>query len=131
QTTAGSTGLTGACRLLARSQRRRTNMDTLTGTTRRRLLASAAGLGASAALAACSGGGGAAAKPAATQPVTITWWSNLGDQHPESLTRVKIIEEFNATNAPLKVSPEKFGASLTNIEAAIAADTPPDTYFIA
>jgi multiple sugar transport system substrate-binding protein len=61
----------------------------------------------------------------------ITWWSNLADTHPESQTRVKIIEEFNATSKPVEVVPEKFGASLTNIKAVIAADTPPDTYFIA
>lgn len=104
--------------------------------TRRRVLAGIAGLasiGGVTAVTACgAGSGGGAAPPAAgTQPARITWWSNLGDQHPESLTRVKIIEEFNAASAPVEVLPEKFGASLTNIKAVIAADTAPDTYFIA
>lgn len=44
---------------------------------------------------------------------------------------MKIIEEFNAASAPVEVLPQKFGASLTNIKAVIAADTAPDTYFIA
>jgi ABC-type glycerol-3-phosphate transport system substrate-binding protein len=99
--------------------------------TRRRVLLATAGAAAAGVISACAGRAGEAPRPGATQPVKITWWSNLGDQHPESQTRVKIIEDFNATHKPIEVVVEKFGASLTNIKATIAADTPPDTYFIA
>jgi multiple sugar transport system substrate-binding protein len=68
---------------------------------------------------------------AALQPARVMWWSNLADTHPESQTRVKIIEDFNAQMKPVEVVPEKFGATLVNMKAAIAADTSPDTYFIA
>ncbi|MBI3974068.1 MAG: extracellular solute-binding protein [Chloroflexi bacterium] len=98
---------------------------------RRRYLAAAGGTLAAAIAAACGSGEQGAPKAAGTQPVQITWWSNLGDQHPESKTRVQIIEEFNATNRPVEVVPEAFGANLTKIKTAIASDTPPDTYFIA
>jgi ABC-type glycerol-3-phosphate transport system substrate-binding protein len=103
-------------------------------TTRRRWLAAtggaAAGASVMAALTGC-GAGGEASRPGAAQPARITWWSNLGDQHPESVTRVQVIKEFNAASAPVEVVPEAFGADLTKIKTAIAGDTPPDTYFIA
>ena len=100
-------------------------------TTRRAMLGGMGTLSAGLALAACGTGGESGAKPAASQPVKITWWSNLGDQHPESVARVQIIKEFNTANAPIEVTPEAFGADLTKIKTAIAGGTPPDTYFIA
>ncbi|HEX2036411.1 MAG TPA: hypothetical protein VHS99_19685 [Chloroflexota bacterium] len=112
-------------------------MDTTrTGISRRRLLSGGVGVAGTATLAAalataCAGPPAGAPPSGGTQPVSLTWWSNLGDTHPESKTRVQIIEEFNAASKPVQVVPEKFGASLTNIKATIAADTPPDTYFIA
>ncbi len=104
--------------------------------TRRRILGVAAtvpaGLGAGVALAACGASSGeSGGKPVANQPVKLTWWSNLSDQHPESVARVQIIKEFNAASAPVEVVPEAFGADLTKIKTAIAGGTPPDTYFIA
>jgi multiple sugar transport system substrate-binding protein len=106
-------------------------MNPSTSISRRRLvLGGTTSLGA-VALAACGGAEGNTAPAAALQPAKITWWSNLADTHPESQTRVKIIEDFNAQMKPVEVTPEKFGASLTNIKAVIAADTAPDTYFIA
>jgi ABC-type glycerol-3-phosphate transport system substrate-binding protein len=103
---------------------------TRTTASRRRILLGGAGSIGAFALAAC--GAETPAPPAAAlQPAKLTWWSNLADTHPESQTRVKIIEDFNAQMKPVEVMPEKFGASLTNIKAVIAADTAPDTYFIA
>ncbi len=101
--------------------------------TRRRLMAAstAAATAAAAGLSFACGQERSSGPPAATQPVKITWWSNLGDQHPESKTRVQIIQEFNETHRPIEVVPEAFGADLTKIKTAIAGGTPPDTYFIA
>lgn len=76
-------------------------------------------------------GQAAAPAPVSSQPVKITWWSNLGDQHPESVARLQVINDFNAASKPVEVVPEAFGANLTKIKTAIAGDTPPDTYFIA
>jgi multiple sugar transport system substrate-binding protein len=106
-------------------------MEGQTRNTRRRILAALAGSGALATLAACGTSGGQTPAAGGTQPVKITWWSNLSDQHPESVARVQIIKEFNAANAPIEVVPEAFGADLTKVKTAIAGDTPPDTYFIA
>jgi multiple sugar transport system substrate-binding protein len=100
--------------------------------TRRRLLALTGPAALAPVTAACGGATPAepGAQPAA-RAVKITWWSNLGDQHPESKTRVQVIQEFNAASAPVEVVPEAFGADLTKIKTAIAGDTSPDTYFIA
>ncbi|HEU5318281.1 MAG TPA: extracellular solute-binding protein [Chloroflexota bacterium] len=97
---------------------------------RRRLVLGSTAVSAAAIATAC-GAGQSSTPPAALQPAKLTWWSNLADTHPESQTRVKIIEDFNAQMKPVEVVPEKFGASLTNIKAVIAADTAPDTYFVA
>ena len=107
-------------------------MTSLNPPTRRRLLALTS-IGAVAPVIAACGGAAGQAPPAAPsgRAVKITWWSNLGDQHPESKTRVQVIQDFNAANAPIEVVPEAFGADLTKIKTAIAGDTSPDTYFIA
>ena len=105
-------------------------MSTNTTVSRRRLVLGGASISAVVLATAC-GAQGATTPPAALQPAKLTWWSNLADTHPESQTRVKLIEDFNAQFQPVEVVPEKFGASLTNIKAVIAADTAPDTYFIA
>jgi multiple sugar transport system substrate-binding protein len=106
-------------------------MNPNTTISRRRLVLGGAGSLTAVALAACGGTDSSTAPTGALQPAKLTWWSNLADTHPESQTRVKIIEDFNAQMKPVEIVPEKFGASLTNIKAVIAADTAPDTYFIA
>src|SRR5688500_680143 len=100
-----------------------------TVTRRSFVLGTAAAAPVMALAAAC--GADQSTPAAALQPARIMWWSNLADTHPESQTRVKIIEDFNAELKPVEVVPEKCGATLVNMKAAIAADTAPDTYFIA
>jgi multiple sugar transport system substrate-binding protein len=104
-------------------------METKPTLSRRSLVLGGAAVAPVALATAC--GADPSTPTAALQPARVMWWSNLADTHPESQTRVKIIEDFNAQMKPVEVVPEKFGASLTNIKAVIAADTAPDTYFIA
>lgn len=86
----------------------------------------AAGLGAGG----CVGGGrdGGDAPPKTTAPVTIEHWNTLSPEHPESVARMAVLDEF-ATRHPDVVRVEHgqnaTSQALEKFKAAMAGGTPP------
>jgi multiple sugar transport system substrate-binding protein len=101
-------------------------------TTRRTFVAGAGS--AAAVLAAACGTGSEGAPAAGTQPVTVTYMSNLPETHPEGEARLSLLQEFSDSNPAhitVNLSEAKGSISLDKITALAAGGTPPDLAYFA
>src|SRR5687768_7147595 len=101
---------------------------------RKQLLSGITAGAGSLALAACGAGATPSASTKDAAPVSVAYLSNLANTHPEGIARLKMLEEFNATNTQ-KITVDLSGAvaatAVDKYKSLAAGGTPPDVIFTA
>jgi multiple sugar transport system substrate-binding protein len=101
--------------------------------TRKHVLSGLGACAGSLALAAC-GTEAPASSTKTAGPVTVAYLSNLPNTHPEGAARLKMLEEFNATNTQgitVDVSGAGAATAVDKFKSLAAGGTPPDVIFTA
>jgi ABC-type glycerol-3-phosphate transport system substrate-binding protein len=92
-------------------------------------VAGVAGLGAACGVAAPGGGGGGAPAPKLSGPVAIEHWNTLNPEHPESVARMGVLDEYAKQHPDtIRVTHGQNSTSqgLDKFKAALSAGNPPN-----